>query len=97
MLMTDNTLLAKYLNADPAADALKAYQKDDLRFLAVRGYTVIVPGIPDFQEKFASKYTYRVIEGTSDALSGPADRKLQLGVRDYAKKYNQALLSHVGK
>lgn len=90
-----NANLAKYLDTDPVADALEAIKQGDLRFLAVRGYTVIVPGVPDFQEKYAPKYTCRIIEGTSDAFSSSAERDVQLQVRDYAKKYNLTLLKHL--
>jgi len=91
-----SAILDKYLDADPVADARKAIKEGDLQFLAIRGYTILVPGVPDFREKYAANYTYRIIEGTSDTISSSADRAIQLQVRDYAKKYNQTLLSHVG-
>jgi hypothetical protein len=93
--VTSSANLAKYLHADPVTDALKAIKQRDLRFLAVRGYAVVVSGVPDFREKYASKYTYRVIDGTSDTFSNVGERNLQLQVRDYAKNYNQTLLKHL--
>lgn len=93
--VTNSGNLAKYLDADPVADALEAIKQGDLHFLAVRGYTVIVPGVPDFQQKYVPKYTYQIIEGTSDTFSNSAEREVQLQVRDYAKKYNLTLLKHL--
>ena len=87
--------LNKYLNADPVEDARKALGKGDIQFLAVYGFTNYVPGVPDFSEKYSQKYTFFIIEGTSDAFHSPSDMALQLQVTDYAKKYNQTLLSHI--
>ena len=93
--MRQNSILDKYLDADPIADARKAIKEGDMQFLAVRGYTILVPGISDFREEYAAKYTYRIIEGTSDTFSSPNEEMVQVQVWDYAKKYNQTLLSHI--
>jgi hypothetical protein len=95
--VSKNSPLEKYLTADAVADVRKAIDAGDFRFLAVRGYTVLVPGVPNFEERFAGKYSYRIIEGTSDTVAGPADRELQMQVRDYAKRYNQTLLGHLSR
>ena len=95
--VSESSALEKYLTADAVADVRKAIDAGDLRFLAVRGYTVLVPGVPNFEERFAGKYSYRVIEGTSDTVSGPADRELQMQVREYAKRYNQTLLGYLSR
>lgn len=93
----ENSNLMMLLSSDPVQDARKAIQAGDFRFLAIRGYTEIVPGVPDFRDRLAKGYGYRVIEGTSDIVSSSTERRLQLGVRDYAEQYNRELLAHIGK
>jgi len=90
-----NARLNKYLHANPVADAQKSIRKRDIQFLAIRGFAVIVPGVPNYQEKYRRSYSYCIIEGTSDVVSSPAELAVQRGVRDYAEKYNQTLLSHL--
>lgn len=97
LAVEESSNLGRFLSSDPVLDARKAIQEGDLQFLAIRGYTVIVPGVPDFRDRLAGEYGYRVIEGTSDIVSSSAERKLQLGVRDYAEQYNRALLMHIGE
>src|SRR5438034_22045 len=74
---TDSAALQRLKDANPANDANEAIRRNDLRFLAVRGYTITVPGIADYHERFSPKYEYRIIEGTSDAVKNDEDRKLQ--------------------
>lgn len=87
--------LRRYETADPNADLQVAIKKGDLRFLAIRGYTVIVPGVEDYKSKYASKYSYRILEGTSDVVNGPEDLRLQSVAQRYAEKYNRLLLKHI--
>jgi len=42
--------LRRLKDADPAVDVVNAVKRGDLRFLAVRGFTVEVPGVPKTSE-----------------------------------------------
>lgn len=93
--VTDKFGLKQYVSADAVVDAEAAMGKGDFRFLAVCGYTIVVPGVDDYKVKYSTEYPYRIIEGTSDTIAGPSDRELQLQVRDYAEKYNRTLVKHI--
>jgi hypothetical protein len=94
---TDSMALRGLRNANPTNDANEAIRRDDLRFLAVNGYTITVPGIEDYHERFESKYKYRVIEGTTDAISNESDHKLQSMAIEYARSYNLTIRDYVVK
>jgi hypothetical protein len=94
---TSSVELRRLKDANPADDAKEAIHRNDLRFLAVRGYTITVPGINDYQERFATKYKYRIIEGTSDAVRNDEDRKLQNSAVEYAKAYNLVIRDYLAK
>ena len=55
--------------ASVTVDINAAISKNDFRFVAVMGYAMSVPGVPEYQEKYAAKYGVRVIENTSDAIT----------------------------
>src|SRR5437868_13542851 len=69
--MHTDSPLKRYETADAVADFQSALKAGDLRFLAIRGYTLIVPGVDDYKIKYAHRYSYRIIEGTSDTVTGP--------------------------
>jgi hypothetical protein len=83
------------LNADPVKDARDAIRRDDFRFLAVKGFTISVPGIESHEQQLVKHYKYRVIEGTSDAVIDLEEREIQNKVIEYAAQYNRAILHHV--
>jgi hypothetical protein len=87
--------LKRYETADPNADLQAAIKKGDLRFLAIKGYTLTVPGVEDYKSKYANKYSYRILEGTSDVVNGPEDLRFQSIAQRYAEKYNRLLLKHI--
>ena len=53
------------------------------------------PGIPDFKRKYWHKYSYRVIEGTSEFINDLEDSRLQGVAAQYASRYNRFLLRYV--
>jgi hypothetical protein len=81
---------------EAAADARKAAAAKDYRLLAVKGYTIEVPGAGDDVSKLEKEYGIRVLSGTSDAVRGEEQRRLNANARDYARKYNETILS-IGK
>jgi hypothetical protein len=83
--------LARFAHADPLADLVLAIRSNDCRFLAVKGYGLVVPGVPDYG---LEQYTngVNVIEGTSDEHF--MDR-LQIKAILYAETYNTLLLHYI--
>lgn len=82
------------LNVDTAeADAKAAIARGDRRLLAVYGFTVEVPGSKENVAILRDKYGLRVLEGTGDAIKGPQDQVLNKNARQYARKYNQIIIS----
>jgi len=84
-------------SADVAADVKNAVSKGDLRFVGVMGVGLLVPGVPDYQEKYAARYGVRVIENTSDAIENEEHRRLQDVAYHYAEKYNSLLIPRLPK
>src|SRR5437879_1557880 len=90
---TNSIELVTLKDASPTHDANVAIRRNDLRFLAVMGYTITVPGIDDYHERFSTKHKYRIIEGTSD----DGDRKLQNIAIEYAKSYNLVIRDYLAE
>jgi hypothetical protein len=65
-----------------------------MRFLGINGYSVIVPGISNFDETYANSFGVKVIAGTSDVLD-PGRARLQEAAKRYAKAYNQLLARRI--
>jgi len=84
-------------SADVAAEVEAAVSKGDLRFVGVMGFGLLVPGVPDYQEKYAARYGVRVIENTSDAIENEEHRRLQDAAYRYAEKYNSLLIPQLPK
>lgn len=76
--------LAIYEKRDGALDAEKDFRNGKVRFLAVQGYALTVPGIENFFPKFSTTYKYQVIEGTSDAIQNSKELQLQTAAESYA-------------
>jgi hypothetical protein len=79
-------------DADAAADARRAADAKDYRLLAVRGFTIEVPGAGDDVPKIEKENGIKVIPGTSDMFENEEHRRLNEKAREYAKKYNETLL-----
>ena len=67
----------------------------DLRFVGIRGYAVEVPGVGE--NKLTQEQGVRIIEGTSDAITGEQAAKFQEKAKSYAEKYNRLLLDYLKK
>lgn len=78
--------LESFLSVPVAARLDEAVAEGDLRFLAIYGYTLSVPGIPDDEWGPGDA---QVIPGTSDTLP----ERLSDQVRDYAVRYNLGVLA----
>jgi len=92
----DNYAELKKLKIDNAVpDAKKAIAINDFRLLAVRGYTIEVPGIKESVSKIEKKFGIKIIEGTSDAFEGPEHKYLNEIARKYAEQYNQTIINYL--
>ena len=81
------------LHADPDEDLLDAIDDKDLRFRGTYGYSLKVPSIPF--SCIDTERDVKVIEGTSDALSGYEHAKLDAIANTYAFYYNIKLRSYL--
>ena len=88
--------LERTATADPLADALANLTQDKVYFLGVYGYSLEVPGLTVKQQRcVVGVEQVRPIEGTSDVLLCKRHARLQSSARNYAAKYNQAVLNHL--
>ena len=79
--------LRRVVSQNPTKMANDAVSRNDLRFLGVAGYSVMVPGL-DGPKCTALRSVVRVLEGTSDT---PCDVKLQEKAREFARSYNTVI------
>lgn len=97
----DNTAVTRSLtmlqNSDPQKDFDQNIKNNDLRFVGIYGFTVIVPGVDEYRKEYSKTYGLRMIEGTSDSITSPNVEKLNRLATDYAKKYNALLVQYVAK
>jgi hypothetical protein len=79
--------------ANPEQDCTRAISCHDLRFvgLAGYGYSLHVPGVPDYQTRYWKTNGVKVIRGTSD-VGNPAFHE---SARKYARRYNAHLLKYL--
>ncbi|MCL6416909.1 hypothetical protein MIB92_14705 [Aestuariirhabdus sp. Z084] len=84
-------------SADPIEDALEAIDNKDYRFMAVYGYSLSIPSVPNkcfsSWEEIESKT--KPIKGTSDAIENYEHAKLNLIAREYAERYNVQLFFYL--
>ena len=81
--------------ADPAQDIERAIKKGDLRFIGVMGYSLIVPGVEDYHERYEKNNGVRIIEGASDFILSDDVQRLNELATDYAERYNKLLLEYL--
>lgn len=86
--------LKKLIAGDPRADANRAFERGDFRFLGVSGFLFEVPGVA---REHYERFGVREIGGTSDVVAHPNDIQLQQAVKKYAESYNKRLLQRIGK
>ena len=80
-------------HADPVADAKSAIKSGNLKFRAIHGLALIIPGIEGAELKAAYKSrNYVAIEGTSDGVCSGEHERLNGVAWEYARLYNQTLI-----
>lgn len=70
-------------------DAHAALAQGDERLIGVYGFSAEAPGATPADEE---RHGVRFIENTSDTPSGPAEVAQNARAREYAKRYNEAIL-----
>ena len=83
------------LSGDPQRDFERAKGRGDLHFLAVRGITVEIPGIPPDAKKRYRTVRVETIAGTSDVLDAVQTRNARKKVRRYAETYNKLVFAEL--
>ena len=83
--------------ADVRADFQRhVVREHDIRFIAVYGFTTMLPGTDDRRDApLIRQHGYRYIEGTSDAILSPEHHRLIDRAKEYARQYNSMLLSYL--
>ena len=82
--------------SNPVEDAKKAISTGDFRLLLVHGSRSWLPGVPPGKEDFfRSKFSTKVIEGTSDVVKNDEHFKLIDRAVAYAKAYNRYVTKHI--
>ena len=78
---------------NPKQDVIKNLKNNDMRFIGVYGFTIMLPGIPDeYKFKIAKQYGIRAIKGTSDKIESSLHSDLISKAYGYAYEYNKILV-----
>ncbi|GJM10574.1 MAG: hypothetical protein DHS20C11_28500 [Lysobacteraceae bacterium] len=91
--------LENLITSDAELDAKRALREDGWKYLAIYGYTFVLPGLPQTEyDRAMESGRYVAIEGSGDNLcwwdGAPLD--LQERVYEYAEVYNRTLLVGAG-
>ncbi len=86
--------LKYYEKADPYRDISSAIANGDLRFVALMGRGIYIPGVYDYYENYLS-YGYKIVTGTSDAIQSYEHGRLIHIAQYYAENYNHELLKYI--
>jgi hypothetical protein len=86
--------LQTYEKLNPHIEFKKAIEDEDLRFIALMGFALYMPGADDYYEKYSS-YGYKKIKGTSDLIRGYEHGRLTEIARYYARTYNSILKRYI--
>ena len=82
----------KLLELDSAQSGARiAYSKKDFRFIAVKGFTLQVPGM-DNAIRLEQDYGLKIIPSTGDALCSKDQGVLIENTKTYARIYNREML-----
>ena len=73
------------------SDARIAYSKRDFRFIAVKGFTLQIPGVEN-AIGLKREYGLKIIPGTGDALCSKEQGILIENTKKYAEAYNREML-----
>jgi hypothetical protein len=88
-------LLRRLARSEPETDFKLAKQKGEIYFWAMMGYAKVVPGVPEYDRKYAGRVKTKIIPGTTDAITSAEQDKLLDAVKLYAGKYNALVLDYL--
>jgi hypothetical protein len=86
----DLATLKQLLAQSPELLAVRAAEEGRVQFLAVAGYTILLPGV-GAPSCALDKRQFQIIRGTSDIICSIEQRKLQPAANAFAERYNRAL------
>jgi hypothetical protein len=78
----------------PIVDLDRYLALGDKRFVCVRGYTSIAPGVDDASD-LTERYGMRCLDGTSDGIESAEHEKLMASAYRYARIYNAELIRRI--
>lgn len=80
-------------NSNPARQARLAWERGDLRLIAIMGYLKLVPGTQMLAPHFNLEESHgtKTIWGTGDNIQSVLHAELNTAAHSYAERYNQAL------
>ena len=78
----------------PVVDLDRYLALGDKRFVCVRGYTSIAPGVDDASD-LTERYGMRCLDGTSDGIESAEHEKLMASAYRYARMYNAELIRRI--
>ena len=99
---TDISVSEEYTFIDVLENALyqndfnESIKREDYRFIGVMGYDMIVPGVPDYYEKYSQSCSVKIIKGTTDDYDS-VSIKNAVFFREYARNYNNLLLKYLSQ
>lgn len=96
-LSADAITVRSIEGADPAKEFAKYVHRGQIFFLGVKGFTIRVPGVTDYERRYSGKIPLRVIAGTTDAFENETERKLSHNAADFAKKFNRLVDEYLSK
>ncbi len=88
--------LKYYETRNPHEDVAEAIKNNDLRFIAMMGEGLSVPGIANYYSDYKS-YGYLLIKDTSDNIYNYEYGRLMLIAEHYAHEYNIKLLKKISE
>lgn len=86
-------LIEKYKSADPGKDAEVAFRENNLKFISIMGYA---PGTDD-EYPIVEEYGTFSMPDTGDVILSQKHGEFQQVAHDYARRYNDAMLSLIKK
>jgi hypothetical protein len=95
IMKADEVAQLKIANAESAAKS--AVAQGDRRLLAIRGYTIEIPGVRGETTALRAKYGIRMLEGTSDAYENQNSQQINENARKYASIYNRVVIAESAK
>ena len=93
----EHTFIDVLENALYQDDFNESIKRGDYRFVGVMGFALIIPGVPDYDEKYEKSNSVKIIEGTTDSYEDSVALRIAVFKNEYATSYNKLLLEYLSK